>query len=190
MKLQLLYIDFQGNDIMNDMFKNAIIKEEDIENMSEYELVEYKQRLVKEIFTENDFLNCTETREILENGFLWNYQKNMEPLLNNFYLNKRKKMYDNGATIFYYDTHADFFSELNGIVFRNIKKEFDFSVFQNNPSFANPLIAQYEAIYLENNLNTKKLLDGVGDFKQLSQNHSQDKTNKVKSFDWSAKKYK
>ena len=39
------------------MFKNAIIKEEDIENMSEYELFEYKQRLVKEIFTENDFLN-------------------------------------------------------------------------------------------------------------------------------------
>ena len=168
---------------MSDKFKNAIIKEEDIDKMTEDELFEYKQSLIKETFTEDDFLQCDDTREMLENEFLWNYQKNMEPLLEKFYLERRSDMYDNGTTIFYYDVHADFFSELNGIIFRHLRKEYDFSIFLDNPSFANPVIAKYEAVYMDENKNTKTL-------KNNDQSENKEKQNNIKSFDWATKKYK
>ena len=176
---------------MSDKFKNAIIKEEDIDKMTEEELFEYKQSLIKEILTEDDFLKCDDTREILENEFLWSYQKNMEPLLEKFYLERRSDMYDNGTTIFYYDVHADFFSELNEIIFRHLKKEYDFSIFLDNPSFANPVIAKYEAVYLDEDENKKKLKNDTHIDQSENNSQNEEKTsNNIKSFDWATKKYK
>ena len=186
---------------MSDKFKNAIIKEEDIEKMTEEELIEYKQSLIKEIFTEDDFLECDDTREILENEFLWSYQRNMEPLLEKFYLDKRSEMYDSGATIFYYDVHADFFSELNGIIFRHLRKKYDFSIFLDNPSLANPIIVKYEAVYMEKDKSTKKLNDDINienatnhgekcDTNAQSDSEQEKTYHKLKTFDWSTKKYK
>lgn len=175
---------------MSDKFKNAIIKESDIEKMTEDELFEYKQSLIKETFTEDDFLQCDDTREILENEFLWKYQKNMEPLLEEFYLERRSDMYDNGATIFYYDVHADFFSELNHIIFRHLRKEYDFSLFSDNPNLANPVIAKYEAVYMDEDKNTKKINNDLDVNNSKNYNNDNEKQNNIKSFDWATKKYK
>ena len=41
-----------------------------IEMMNDEEFYEYKKNLIKETFTEEDFLSCEKTKQILEDNFL------------------------------------------------------------------------------------------------------------------------
>jgi len=117
-----------------------------IDNMSEEEFYEYRRNLIKDTFTEKDFLSCEITRKRLFNEFFWKWDKNCAPKIENYYNGMREEVRGTFTTPFFYDRHGDFSSELNGIVFKYIKKEYDISIFQECPTLAEPLIKQYEEI--------------------------------------------
>jgi len=98
-----------------------------IDNMSEEEFYEYRRNLVKETFTEEDFLSCSTTRARLQNEFIWEWEKNCVPKIENYYNGMRRQ-------------------ELTGIVYKYLKKEYDISIFHDCPNLADPLIKQYEEI--------------------------------------------
>ena len=49
---------------------------DNLEYMNDDEFYEYRRNLVKETFTEEDFLSCEKTRERLVAEFCWNWEKN------------------------------------------------------------------------------------------------------------------
>ena len=117
-----------------------------IDNMSEEEFYEYRKNLIKETFTVEDFLSCDTTRKRLYNEFFWEWDKDCAPKIENYYHGIREQIRGTFATPFFYDRHGDFASELKGIVFKYIKKDYDISIFHDCPTLAEPLIKQYEEI--------------------------------------------
>jgi hypothetical protein len=117
-----------------------------IDNMSEEEFYEYRRNLVKETFTEEDFLSCSITRARLQNEFIWEWEKNCVPKIENYYNGMRRQTHETFATPLFYDKDGSFSSELTGIVYKYLKKEYDISIFHDCPNLADPLIKQYEEI--------------------------------------------
>ena len=117
-----------------------------IDNMSEDEFYEYQKNLVKETFTEEDFLSCSATRTRLQNEFIWEWEKNCVPKIENYYNGMRRQTHETFATPLFYDKDGSFSSELTGIVYKYLKKEYDISIFHDCPNLAVPLIKQYEEI--------------------------------------------
>ena len=88
-----------------------------IDNMSEEEFYEYRRNLIKETFTEEDFLSCSITRSRLQNEFIWEWEKNCVPKIENYYNGIRQQEQATFATPLFYDTDGSFSSELTGIVY-------------------------------------------------------------------------
>jgi hypothetical protein len=117
-----------------------------IDNMTEEEFYEHRRNLIKETFTEEDFLSCPTTRVRLQNEFIWEWEKNGVPKIENYYDGMRRQTHETFATPLFYDKDGDFSSELTGIVYKHLKKEYDISIFHDCPNLAEPLIKQYEEI--------------------------------------------
>jgi|TARA_R110002074_G_scaffold23402_5_gene70944 hypothetical protein len=147
-----------------------------IDNMSEEEFYEYRRNIAKE-FTEEDYLSCSITRERLQNEFIWEWEKNGVPKIENYYNGMRRQNHETFATPLFYDKDGSFSSELTGIVYTHLKKEYDLSIFHNCPKLADPLIKQYEEIQQKKKdlLKQKRKMGGV-----ISD----------KKFDWGAKTHK
>jgi len=151
-----------------------------VEFMTDDELYEYRRKLIKDTFTEDDFLSCDKTRQILEDEFFWDWEKRGEPKVEQFYQGIRKEMQGKYSTPLFYDIDGEFGGKLTDIVFSHLKKEYDISVFHDCPDLAEPLIQRYdeiqeakkEALKARRNQST-----GIGI-----------KTNK--KFDWATKTYK
>jgi len=121
-------------------------QQKSIDNMTENEFYEYRRNLVKDTFTEEDFLSCNITRTRLENEFVWEWEKNCVPKIENYYNGMRKQIQETFATPLFYDRDGSFTSEITGIVFKHLKKDYDISIFHDCPTLADPLIKQYEEI--------------------------------------------
>lgn len=117
-----------------------------IDNMTEEEFYEHRRNLIKETFTEEDFMSCPTTRVRLQNEFIWEWEKTGVPKIENYYDGMRRQTHETFATPLFYDKDGDFSSELTGIVYKHLKKEYDISIFHDCPNLAEPLIKQYEEI--------------------------------------------
>lgn len=117
-----------------------------IDNMTEDEFYEHRRNLIKETFTEEDFMSCPTTRVRLQNEFIWEWEKTGVPKIENYYDGMRRQTHETFATPLFYDKDGDFSSELTGIVYKHLKKEYDISIFHDCPNLAEPLIKQYEEI--------------------------------------------
>jgi len=149
-----------------------------LDNMSEDEFYEYRRNLIKETFTEEDFLSCTITRDRLMNEFFWEWEKTCVPKVENYYNGMRKQMQGLFSTPLYYDKDGEFVSELNGIVYKHIKRSYDISIFHDCPNLAEPLIKQYEEIQ-------QKRIDELKQRRNMGSN-----INTNKKYDWATKTYK
>jgi hypothetical protein len=116
-----------------------------IDNMSEEEFYEYRRNFIKETFTEEDYLSCSVTNARLQNEFIWAWERNGVPDIENYYNRIRKQTRETCATPLFYDKDG-FSSKLTGIVYKYIKREYDISIFHDCPNLADPLIKQYEEI--------------------------------------------
>ena len=151
-----------------------------VEFMNDDEFYEYRRKLIKETFTEEDFLSCDKTRQILEDEFFWDWEKRGEPKVEQFYQGMRKEMQGKYSTPLFYDIDGEFGVKLTGIVFSHLKKKYDISIFHDCPDLAEPLIRRY---------------DEIQDMKKQAQKAYRNrnlgigiKTNK--KFDWATKTYK
>ena len=115
-------------------------------NMSEDEYYVHRSNSIRETFSVEDFLSCTITRDRLHNEFFWEWEKNCAPQIEHFYNDVRRTMQEICATPLFYDKTGEFSSELLGIVFKYIRREYDIGIFHDCPSLADPLIRQYEEI--------------------------------------------
>ena len=145
--------------------------------MSDDEIYENRKKILKENLTLEDCLSCEETCNILCSEHLWEFEKNCLPKIEELYGKTRYEMRGKFATPLYYDIHDDFSGQLGIIIYKNIKKNYDLSIFYDCPDLANPLLDK-----------TNNIL------KQMTApNQPQNKIIKkmsTKKFDWSAKTYK
>ena len=151
-----------------------------IEMMDDEEFYTYKKNLIKETFTEDDYLSCEKTRQILEDEFFWKWEKKGEPSIEEFYNGMRTEMQGRYATPLFYDTTGEFSSKLTGIVYKYLKREYDISIFHDCPGLAEPLVRKYDEIQENKKIKNKishKVNEGVN-------------IKTSKKFDWGTKTYK
>jgi hypothetical protein len=151
-----------------------------IEMMDDEEFYNYKKNLIKESFTEDDYLSCDKTRQILEDDFFWRWERKGEPCVEDFYNGIRKETQGKFSTPLFYDTTGEFSSKLTGIVYKYLKREYDISIFHDCPSLADPLVRKYDEIQ-----ENKKIRNTISH--KLNEGVNIKTTNK---FDWSTKTYK
>ncbi len=144
----------------------------------EEEFYEHRRNTINETFTEEDFLSCSITRARLQNEFIWEWEKNGVPKIENYYNGIRRQTRETFATPLFYDKDGSFSSDLTGIVYKYLKKEYDISIFHDCPNLAEPLIKQYEEIQ-----QAKK--DLLKQKRKISGGVISDK-----KFDWGAKTHK
>ena len=143
----------------------------------EYDDIEV-QRLEKwdkiKHFTVRDYLSCNETRSILKQHWNDSYNDTEGELYELF--DKYKSYFDEkhyDILSFADNVHSNDFVSL---ITHHIKKKFDISIFEDDPSLANPLVAQIDEIKKERMRLQKEKM-----FKQYKES--------VKTFDWGTKKY-
>lgn len=127
--------------------RKEIIKHKKIQNI----------KMLKEKFTEGDFLACDKTRAILEEEHMSSFELNCVPNIDDLYNYYRENMQGLCATPLYYDVHNEFTSHLKAIVYKNIVKKYDLNIFYNNPNLAKPLIAKLNADVVQTKRKTAKI---------------------------------
>jgi len=146
--------------------------------MSDDEFYEHRKKILKETLTLDDCLSCEETSNILYSEHLWEFERKCLPKIEDLYDRTRAEMHGKHATPLYYDIHDEFSGHLGMIVYKNIKKDYDLSLFYECPDLANPLLD-----------NTTKMLRQTTNRCVQQPNKVIEKSD-VKKFDWATKTYK
>ena len=147
--------------------------------MSDDEFYEYRKNLLKENLTLEDCLSCEETSNILYSEHFWEFEKNCLPKIEELYGKTRDELRGKYATPLYYDIHDDFSGQLGIIVYKNIKKNYDLSIFHDCPDLANPIMD-----------HTNKILKQMTVPNEQKNQLIKLKKMSTKKFDWSTKTYK
>ena len=147
--------------------------------MSDDEFYEYRKNLLKENLTLEDCLSCEETCNILCSEHFWEFEKNCLPKIEELYGKTRNEMRGKFATPLYYDIHDDFSGQLGILVYKNIKKNYDLSIFHDCPDLANPIMD-----------HTNKILKQMTVPNEQKNQLIKLKKMSTKKFDWSTKTYK
>ena len=146
----------------------------EIDDIDDYEFQRLQKWDTIKHFTQHDYLSCPETRQILT--IQWNQKFDViEPhfvTMWNEYLDNVKT--DSLDILSLADNvhMCDFVA----LIRHHTKKDWDISVFEDDPSLADPLVAKYDAIQKEREQARKK---------KLQENMA--KANKT--FNWGTKKY-
>ena len=159
----------------NTVYLNTLDLSDDEETAMETDL--------KENFKLEDFLACDETREILEQNWLYTFNKKCEKEIWDFYENECDEKHACFSSLLYYDTegYGSFAGKLSAIIFNHIQPEYDLEYFYNYPYLAKPLIEHR---------NNKKKRDEEEHKRLVHENYEKNSKNKGKIFNWATKTYK
>ena len=138
---------------------------------------------LKEHFTLEDFLDCEETRDILEMNWFFAFADKCEKEIWDFYEHECAVMKRKLSTLFYYDTDGRgmLAGKLSAIVFANIKPRYDLNYIYKYPHLAYPLIEDRE---------NKKKRDEEEKRRLIQENYKEKVKNRGKTFNWATKTYK
>lgn len=132
-----------------------------------------KRKQIEKIrnFTINDYLSCKYTRNILHKQWEENFENNLERKIENFFFDNYDYMIDTNANVFYRanETHS---IDLVSLIKHHLIRDYDLSVFYENPELATPLISQYSHIQ-----DMRK--------REIRKRHSKAFKESNKEFDWS-----
>ncbi|MDA9298745.1 hypothetical protein N9P79_00085 [Crocinitomicaceae bacterium] len=151
------------------------------DEVEEDEEVIRDRQILKECFKLEDFLNYSQTRDILENEFRWGYEKNCEQKLESFWEQQVNLCRNSGATLFDNEVDLGHMGTFLGTVFSNLKPQYDLEIFYDTPSLASSMVRTHEDRKLE--LNNARL-------DNLRKNYTESSNNANKNFDWTSKSYK
>lgn len=115
-----------------------------IENDDEYQIYSNLGHQVKSTFTHEDFLNNPETRILLERDFHERMSRRIENEVTTFYEELRMHEHDVASGMFAYDKGGEGIGILMSILLDNIKKDYRFEMFYEQPELATPLLIEYE----------------------------------------------
>jgi len=99
---------------------------------------------VKATFTPDDFMSNPETLAIIERDFYERLSSQIEDEVAMFYEDLRKEEHDLASGMLAYDKGGEGISILMSILVENIKKDYRFEIFYEQPELATPLLIQYE----------------------------------------------
>lgn len=119
-----------------------------------------KNDMLKQIdqFTENDYLKCKETRNILIDNFHSKFENDLEDKLKDLFLNYFYNLNGKFSSVLYRaeEEHVNDFIEL---IKYHISRNYDISIFKDNPELAEPLISQIENIKIKEMKQKQKILN-------------------------------
>ena len=135
---------------------------------------------LKNNFTIEDFLNYKDTREILDRNARWDFEKNLDEILENFYKGEVDYSQHDLSTVFSLEKNYSKLGYLQAIVYNNIKPKYDLDMFYLQPILAKSMVESYDERMKENGeLRLQNLRD---EYKKSD--------NAYKKFNWGSKTYK
>tara|TARA_A100001011_G_C13870887_1_gene658926 strand:+ start:203 stop:661 length:459 start_codon:yes stop_codon:yes gene_type:complete len=152
MKLQVLYID-NPSKMNNEEYLSDSSNEDPLN-----------------LFTIEDYINNPETHAILEDEFFNKFDRNMNDVINDFYKFKVSDTVDNFIDVFDKDYFAKNSSDLFFIIYSHVVKDYDISIFNDNPDLAKSMFKDEDNVSNKKKKSTKKIIS--------------------KKFDWGSKTYK
>ena len=121
-------------------------------------------------FTIEDYINNPETHDILKDEFFNKFDRIMNDEINDFYKYKVSDTVDNFIDVFDKDYFAKNSSDLFFIIYSHVVKDYDISIFKDNPDLAKSMFKDEDGIPKKKKEVSKKIIS--------------------KKFDWSSKTYK
>ena len=114
----------------------------EVDNLDNYDVEYYNKEgeFLNEFYNLKDFLACPETMTILEEEHYNNYEKNTEPILKDFLNYFQMKHIENGTSIFSRCDFGKASGELVAMIYNHLNKQYDLTIFYNNPELAQPLL--------------------------------------------------
>tara|TARA_B110001454_G_scaffold176675_1_gene168886 strand:- start:757 stop:1116 length:360 start_codon:yes stop_codon:yes gene_type:complete len=113
------------------------IKEAKQEKEEEFDPIEFLKNL-----SYDDYVNCVETRELLDNEHFWNYEKKLSTNLTNLYI-KYNTQFENNI-LFNKDPNKIFGVYFADLIYKFIQKKYDVTIFHDNIKLATPLFKLYD----------------------------------------------
>lgn len=96
-------------------------------------------------FTLNDYLDCNETREILDSEWDCNIRENMEEEITEIFRNYRLKFENTQSKLFKRST-SEHEATLFSLIKHHLVRNYNTEIFKNNPHLATPLIKSFDTI--------------------------------------------
>ena len=149
--------------------------------MEEEEEKNRKSQILKECFNLEDFLEFQETKEILEDDFGENFEKECVPQLKSFWEKQVDMCREKDSTLFKHEVDHSHFDTFLDTVFEYLVPNYNLELFYESPDLADNMVRTYterEKIY-----NEQRLAD-------IRENYKKSSINANKSFDWTTKTYK
>ena len=150
------------------------------ENEEDEKVIRDRQ-ILKECFKLKDFLDYPQTRDILENEFMWGYEKNCESKLESFWEQQVNLCRNTGATLFDNEVELSHIGTFLGTVRSYVKPQFDLEIFYDTPSLASTMVKTHE---------DRKHESKTARLEELRNNYAESSNNANKDFDWTSKSYK
>jgi len=112
------------------------------ENIDNIDLEHYSKEgeFLEEYYKLNDFLACKETNQLLEYEHYNNYENQIEPQIIELYEFFKKNLDNNGIRIFNKDNGGSAIGELVSLIYNNLNKNYDLTLFYQNPELAQSLL--------------------------------------------------
>ena len=113
------------------------IKEVKQEKEAEFDPIEFLKNLSYE-----NYVNCVEARELLDDEHFWNYEKKLSTHLTNLYIKYNTQFGNN--VLFNKDPNKIFGVYFADLIYKFIEKKYDVTIFHDNLELATPLFELYD----------------------------------------------
>mgnify|MGYP006210869767 CR=1 FL=1 len=151
----------------------------DVENEDDKNLEERIDYL-KSNYTLDDFLKYDKTREVLEQHYIWDFDKECDFIINNFYKGEVDFCKADLSTLFNNESNYDHVINFRSIIFRHVKPKYNLDNVYYDEGLCRGFITYHEEHV--NDDEEERLREQRENYKKTS--------NAGKTFDWGAKTYK
>lgn len=100
-------------------------------------------KFLKDHFSLDDFLDFNETRELLYNDFVENYENGCEKEIEDFYERETKFCNQTLSTAFACGNEQEHLGSFLALVFRNIEPKYNLNIFYDEPKLAENMVLTY-----------------------------------------------
>ena len=121
-------------------------------------------------YTIDDYLNNSKTHAILEENFFNTFENKMYDVIEEFYQTQVNDCIDNYMDVFDKDYFAKEAYEFFHLIYPHVTKNYDTSIFDDDPEFAKSLLVKKEEV-VKKKKETPKIIE-------------------TKKYDWGSKSYK
>lgn len=139
----------------------------------EDELLEQKRKEI-EHFTIEDYMSCKKTKDLLINNWRQKFNDDLEEKINDIFFDNLTYMKQTSANIL---TRAEKYhnEDLISLIRFHLAKEYDVSVFDEDPNLADPLLEDYNKIKMEKQ-------------RELQRKYAKELAKSKEIYDWSKRK--